>query len=207
MRWFRRSGEHRPKKPKNRKRQAICAGVLLVVIIFRGLYLSSDSFANRVRLKLIADLEEITGGHVELKAFRWNLSKLEFEADDLTIHGLEPAGEIPYAHVDHLRVQIKIISLLSREIGLHYAGVEHPVIHIMGLHDGRTNQPVAKVERERRGSAVSELFRLAMDKFELHEGVLLWNDQRQPFDLAGEQLKSTITFDAKGMKYDGTVAV
>ena len=58
-----------------------------------------------MRLKVIAKLEEITGGKVELKGFQWNLSKLQFEADDLTIHGLEPAGEVPYAHADHLQIQ------------------------------------------------------------------------------------------------------
>jgi translocation and assembly module TamB len=207
MRWFGKDRTDKPPKPRNRKRQAIIGAVLLAVVIATGLYLSSDSFANRVRLKVIADLEQITGGRVELKAFRWNLSKLQFDADDLTIHGLEPVGEVPYAHADHLRIQIKIISLFSREIGLRYAGLDRPVIHILVLPDGSTNQPVPKVEREKKGSAVSELFRLAMDRFELHDGVLLWNDKRQPFDLSGEQMKSTITFDAAGNKYDGTVAV
>jgi translocation and assembly module TamB len=206
MRWF-RSKQDGPAKPRNRKRQAIVGAFLLSVIIALGLYLSSDNFSNRVRLKVIADLEEITGGRVELKNFRWNLSKLQFEADDLTIHGLEPVGEVPYAHADHLAIQIKIISLFGREIGLHYAGLDRPVIHIMVLADGSTNQPVPKIERERKGSAVESLFRLAMDRFELHDGVLLWNDQRLPFDLTGEQMKSMITYDAAGNKYDGNVVV
>ncbi|MFL6301442.1 MAG: translocation/assembly module TamB domain-containing protein [Terriglobales bacterium] len=206
MRWFGKTQNKEP-KPRDRKRQAIIGALLLGAIVAVGLYLSSESFADRVRLKVIADLEEITGGRVELKNFRWNLGKLEFEADDLTIHGLEPAGEVPYAHADHLAIQIKIISLFSREIGLHYAGVDRPVIHIMVLADGSTNQPVPKVEREKKGSAVEQLFRLAMDRFELHDGALLWNDQRLPFDVTGEQMKSTITYGAVGTKYDGTVAV
>src|SRR5205814_2510224 len=81
------------------------------------------------------------------------------------------------------------------------------VIHIMVLPDGSTNQPVPKVQRENKGSAVEDLFRLAMEHFELRDGVLLWNDQRMPFDLAGGQLKSTITYDAPGNKYDGSVEV
>jgi len=144
MRFFRNQPDT-PAKPRSRKRQALIGGFLLAVVIALGLYLSSDSFSNRVRLKVIADLEEITGGRVELKNFRWNLGKLRFEADDLTIHGLEPAGEVPYAHADHLAIQIKIISLFGREIGLHYAGLDRPAIHIMVFADGSTNQPVPKV--------------------------------------------------------------
>ena len=208
MAWFRKSNAvAATRKTKNHKRQAAIGIVLLAVVIAAGLYLSSDSFANRVRLKVISKLEEITGGRVELKTFRWNLSKLQFEADDLTIHGLEPAGEVPYAHADHLNIQVKIIALFSGQIGLRYAGLERPVIHIMVLSDGSTNQPVPKVEREHKGSAVDELFKLAMDRFEMHDGVLLWNDQRIPFDLAGEQLKSTITYDAPGNKYDGSIGI
>lgn len=207
MAWFRKNADTAPREPKNRKRQAAIGIALLALVIAAGVYLSSDSFADRVRLKVIAKLEEITGGRVELKAFHWNLSKLQFEADDLTIHGLEPSGEAPYAHADRLDIQVKIISLFSGEIGLHFAGLERPVIHIMVLPDGSTNQPVPKVEREHKGSAIEELFRLAMDRFEMHDGVLLWNDQRIPFDLAGEQLKSTITYDAQGNKYDGSIGI
>ena len=97
--------------------------------------------------------------------------------------------------------------MFSGEIGLRYAGFERPVIHIMVFADGSTNQPVPKVQRDKTGSAVDDLFRLAMERFELHNGVLLWNDQRIPFDLAGDQLKSAVTYDASGNKYDGSVAV
>src|SRR3954471_4087746 len=207
MTWFRKNKSDTPRQPKNRKRQAIIGSVLLALVLGAGLYLSSDSFANRVRLKVIAKLEEITGGRVELKRFQWNLSKLQFEADHLTIHGLEPAGEVPYAHADHLKIQIKIIALFSGDIGLRYAEFDRPVIHIMVFADGTTNQPIPKMQRDKTGSPVDDLFRLAMERFELHEGVLLWNDQRIPFDLAGEQLKSAITYDGSGNKYDGSVAV
>src|SRR5438067_1114057 len=208
MAWLRRNESTAdPAKPKNRKKQAVIGITLFALVIAAGLYLSSDSFADRVRLKVIAKLEEITGGRVELKKFHWNLTKLQFEADDLTIHGLEPAGEIPYAHADHLKIQVKIVALFSGEIGLRYAGFERPVIHIMVMSDGSTNQPVPMVQRENKGSAVDDLFRLAMERFELRDSVLLWNDQRMPFDLAGEQLKSTITYDATGNKYDGSVDV
>ena len=50
------------------------------------------------------------------------------------------------------------------EIGLRYAGFDRPVIHIMVLPDGSTNQPVPKVQRENKGSPVDELFRLAMER-------------------------------------------
>src|SRR5207302_844194 len=107
MGWFRRKSGHTKRAPIRRRQLAIGL-VLLTIVIASGIYLSSDRFAERMRRKVIATLEDVTGGRVELHSFRWNLSRLEFEARDLTIHGLEPAGQIPYAHVDHLLVRLKI---------------------------------------------------------------------------------------------------
>src|SRR5438046_468278 len=100
-----------PPKPRSRKRAMILAGVFLAVVLAGAWYLRSDYFLAQVRNKVIAELEQITGGRVELKAFTWNLSQLEFVADDLTIHGLEPPDVAPYAHLDHLKIRVKILSL------------------------------------------------------------------------------------------------
>ena len=131
MAWMRRNQSNAdPTRHKNHKRQAAIGITLLALMIAAGLYLSSDSFADRVRLKVIAKMEEITGGRVELKGFRWKLAKLQFEADNLTIHGLEPVGEIPYAQAERLKIQVKIIALFSGEIGLRYAGFEIGRAHV-----------------------------------------------------------------------------
>src|ERR1039458_353849 len=73
---------------------AIGVAVLAVAIVLVW-YVRSPRFADLVRRKTIATLEEATGGRVELRAFRWNLSQLEFEADDLTLHGVEAPHHQP----------------------------------------------------------------------------------------------------------------
>ena len=88
------------------------------IVIGLGWYLRSPQFADLVRRKLIATIEDATGGRVELAAFHWNLSQLAFEADGLTIHGLEAPGQLPYVHVDHALVRMHIISFLQRQISL-----------------------------------------------------------------------------------------
>src|SRR5215470_859138 len=136
------------KKPKRHVRRFLLSLLLMAIVIGTGLYLNSDRFAEHVRQRVVATVEDVTGGRVELRSFRWNLSRLEFDARDLTIHGLEPEGQIPYAHVDRLLVRLKILSFFSADIGLRYLKVEHPVIHLMVFHDGTTNQPVPRIRRE-----------------------------------------------------------
>src|SRR5882762_1027199 len=127
-------------RPKQRKRKFIGIALLLI-FLGTAAYLTSDRFKNQVRLKVISELEHVTGGRVDLPSFTWNLSKLEFVAQDLTIHGLEPPSEVPYAHVDSLKVRLKILSVFGREIGLRAVDAQRPVIHIIVNPDGSTNQP------------------------------------------------------------------
>ena len=78
----------------HRMRNLLAFGALwtvVVLIVLTGIVAwvaSTPAFENRVRRALIAELEKSTGGRVELKNFSWRLTHLEFEADDLTIHGL-----------------------------------------------------------------------------------------------------------------------
>ncbi len=54
-----------------------------------GLYFaaSSAAFENVVRKRLIASIEELTGGRAEIASFHWRLLHFEAEADGLVIHG------------------------------------------------------------------------------------------------------------------------
>jgi uncharacterized membrane-anchored protein YhcB (DUF1043 family) len=50
--------------------------VLAIVIAATILYLRSDGFREQVRREVVAELENATGGRVELKKFSWNFARL-----------------------------------------------------------------------------------------------------------------------------------
>ena len=112
-----------PPKPRRRRIWLRIVGVVVVLLLLvvGGIvwYASTPQFQNLVRQKLVATIEQATGGRVELAAFRWSLRHLAFEADWLTIHGLEAANEVPYAHVDRIYVRVKIISFFRPKIDLN----------------------------------------------------------------------------------------
>lgn len=184
--------------------QAVVGLVLFGLVLAAGLYLNSNRFRDQVRQKVIAELERVTGGRVELKSFTWHLSNLQLDVNDLTIHGLEGAGEVPYAHVDHAHVQVKIVSVLRRGLRLRELVLDHPVIHIIVSANGNTNQPQPKLQ-PMTGNSVSRLFDLAMDKFQIHDGVLLWNDRPIPLNIAAENIDAGITYSASPAGYRGTI--
>jgi translocation and assembly module TamB len=106
-----------------------------------ALYLNSDSFRQKVHDRVVAELEHMTGGKVEIESFSWQLSTLQFEIRNLTIHGREAAGEVPYAHADRVVVGVKIVSFFARKISLEKVDINHAIFHLIVYPDGSTNQP------------------------------------------------------------------
>ena len=187
---------------------------LVIVVLVGGVvwYANTPQFENTVRKKVVAELKQATGGRVELGAFRWRLLHLEFVADNLTIHGLEGPGQIPYAHVDRLYVRVKIISLVRREIGLDYLEADHPVIHLVVYPDGSTNQPHPRVPIPSRKRVIDTIFELEVDHTQVRDGVAIVNEHATPFNAAASNLGMKVSYiPAMGLRgrerYLGTVHV
>ena len=68
------------------------------VLLFAGLawYATTSSFQAMVRRRLIAELETITGGRVELGSFHTSPFRFRVEVRDLTVHG----SQGPHLHVE-----------------------------------------------------------------------------------------------------------
>src|SRR5580704_18553059 len=167
----------------------IAVGVCLLAIVI-GLvwYVRSPGFADLVHRKVVQTIEEATGGRVEMASFHWNLAKLEFEANELTIHGLETQDQLPYAHVDHARIKLHIISFLERQVSLKQVELQHPVIHVIVNKDGSTNAPEPKVKVQRNENAVQQLLDLAIARADIRDGMLVINDRKMPMDFSANDL-------------------
>ncbi len=199
----------RPKRHLFLKILLICVVVLALLVAGVSWYASTPQFANKVRGELIKVLEDSTGGRVELGAFRWRLLHLEFEADNLTIHGLEAPGEVPYAHLDRLLVHVKIISFFRAKIGLNYLGIDRPVVHLIVYKDGSTNQPVPKKKSAPTdlNSTINQIFDLAVDRAEINDGTALFNQQAIPFSLAANDLEVGVNYLASTDQYKASLSI
>ena len=199
--------EETPKSNRRRRviRQAVVGLSILALFVLAAWYLTSPQFHELARKRLVSNLEDITGGRVEIGSFQWNLSKLEFDVHNVTIHGLEGPDEIPYAHADRLLIRAKILSVFGREVGLRYLQVEKPVVHLIVYPDGHTNQPTPKVILKHEGTPVQRVFDLAINRAEVNEGTLLINDRKIPLDFSTEQLKAEMNYAEANRRFDGEV--
>ena len=183
----------------------VLAGGLLVAGL--GWYSTTDSFRDLVRRRLVALLEEMTGGRVELGSFHTVPFHFQVEVRDLTIHGREQPTDVPYAHVDSLTAQIKIWSVVRTEVGLSDLVLEHPVIHIILYPDGSTNQPTPKQARVSTEKPIARLFALSISHLAVHHGEFIWGDQRIPLNFAASDVAADMSYALFRRTYDGNISV
>jgi translocation and assembly module TamB len=190
------------KKTRRRGMHPAWWACVIVVLLFAaavgtGLwYISTPQFAEKVRLKLVAVLEEATGGSVELKAFHWDVWKLTCEADDLTIHGLEAPWEVPYAHVDRLTIGLRVLTILHPSAALKFLDAQHPVFHLIVYSDGTTNQPKPKRASSNPRDTINTIFDLRAEHVAAENGVLLLNQQSLPFQLRANDVSVLVKYVA-----------
>ena len=178
----------------------LAASALVLVLAGLGWYVTTDSFQAMVRRRLIAELETITGGKVELGRIHTSPFRLRVDVRDITIRGLEAPSDIPYAHADRVVAQIKIISVLGAEFGFHSIILDHPVIHLIVYPDGTTNQPAPKLKSSGK-TPIEQLFRLSISRLEVRRGSVLWNDQKIPVDCVVNDVSAEMQYSLLHRRY------
>ncbi|SPE43620.1 conserved hypothetical protein [Candidatus Sulfotelmatobacter sp. SbA7] len=185
----------------------------LIGFALLGWYVTTDSFQQMVRRRVVTSLEKMTGGRVELGELHTIPFRLRVDARNLTIHGREASDQIPFLRVDRLQAEIKIISLLSTTIGLHSLVLEHPVAHIIAYPDGTTNVPAPKGNGSFGQSSfghssegpVEELISLSVAHIEVQRGELLWEDKKFPFDFDARDLAVRMNYSLLRRQYETRV--
>jgi len=166
-------------------------------------YMTTDSFQAMIRRRIVAELETMTGGRVELGSFHTTPFRLRVEIRDLTIHGNEKTGEVPYAHVERAVAEMRVISILGFEFGFNSVVLDHPVVHVIVYPDGTTNQPSPKLWQVSERNALEQIFRLSIGRLVLRRGAILWNDQTIPLDFTSEDVSAEMDYSVIHRRYFG----
>lgn len=180
----------------------IAAGVFATLLLATAWYTTTDAFRGWLRNHVVVALQDATGGKVELGAFHMIPFRLRIEARDLTIHGTEAAGTIPLGHAEAVIAQVKLVALLGGQVALNHLVLEHPVVRVNFASDGSSNIPTPKGPADPR-PAPEQLFDMSIDHLEVHNGELLWNDQRIPVDFAASGVAGGMTHSLFRRRYEG----
>ncbi len=192
--------------------------VIVLVIAFQAT-VRTDWFQNKVRDRVIAELERATGGRVELGAFLFDPGAMTISITRLVIHGTEQPPDPPLLSVPALRVELSLVSLVSAQVAVRALQVQSPEIHLKVDDDGTTNLPGGAREAASEES-VATLLDLAVDRLEVQQGSLYWNDVPYRLSVSGtglqlgarhEQAEDRYAFSFRlaelGFDFDGTETV
>jgi len=177
----------------------------LLAFALLGWYVTTDSFQQLVRRRVVASVEKITGGRVELGELHTIPFRLRVDARNLTIHGREAADQVPYVRVDRVQAEMKVISVLSTTIGLHSLVLEHPVVHVIVYSDGTTNVPAPPARLSSGQGSVEQLISLSVSRIEVQRGELLWEDQKMPFDFSARDLALLLNYSLLRRQYEARI--
>ena len=146
-------------------------------------------------------------GRVEIGGFHTIPFRLRVEVRNITIHGREAAGEVPYIHVDRLVARIKVRSALGIGLGFESLVLERPQVHVILYPNGTSNQPEPQVKTS-HGSSVATLVSLSIGHLEVRHGALLWNDQKLPLEGAADDVSAELNYSLlPALQYDGNLLI
>ncbi|MGA2352975.1 MAG: translocation/assembly module TamB domain-containing protein [Terriglobales bacterium] len=177
----------------------------LIAFSLLAWYVTTDSFQQRVRRQVIASVEKMTGGRVELGELHTIPFRLRVDARNVTIHGHEPSDQAPFLHIDRLQAQMKIISLLSTTVGLHSLVLDHPVVHVITYPDGTTSVPAPHVTASNQ-NALEQLISLSVSHIAVEHGELLWEDKKVPFEFDAHDLALLLNYSLLRRQYEAHIA-
>jgi translocation and assembly module TamB len=182
------------------------AGLLaLMVLAAVGgyFYLQSGSFQEFAIRKIIAQVDQSTGGRAEIRAFDFDLRSLTAHLYGIVVHGKESPDAPPLLAVDKLTVGLKILSVIPRQVSLSELLIEHPVVHMQVDRSGNSNIPDAPPQP---AESSSNVFDLAVGHFGLSNGEVNYNDRKTPLVADLHDLRTDVKFETLARRYSGSIA-
>ncbi len=182
------------------------AGLVALVIVSALILINTSWFRNYVREKIIAVTEEATGGRVEIGSFRFDWLR-GVTIQKFIIHGTEPAGGPPLLEAKQIQLRLKLLAGFRSVLDLQSLAVNEPRANIIVNPDGSTNIPAPKIKKPSDTSGLETIVDLAIRKFDLTDGVILFGDQTIPLSAKGENFTAQLFYNLLKPSYQGRISM
>nr|MDP9113656.1 hypothetical protein [Acidobacteriota bacterium] len=182
------------------------AALLMVLAVAAVIVVQTDWFRNFAKQKIITATESGTGGKVDIGSFTFDWRHLRSTFTNLVVHGEEPAGAPPYLQAQRVQLDIRLFHDLHHVIGVGALIVDKPEANIMIFPDGRTNVPTPKTKVESKQTTLETVVDLAIARFALNDGRIVFASQEQPLNIRGNHLQMNLAFNTLTQGYEGRLA-
>jgi len=164
--------------------------------------LRSPRFHEYLLTQIEKQAREALGTQVRIQNFALQPWRLSADAYGITVSGNQPVSASPLAQVDHLRIRLKIVSLMRKKVDLSEIVLWHPVVNFHVRKDGTTNLPA--IPKSNSDSSKS-LFDLGIHHVLLEHGEIYYNDRKTLLEAELHDLQLEIKAAPVGKNYDGNL--
>ena len=191
-------------------RGAVGIAILLVLgIAAVFVVVHSDRFRHFLLDEIVRKTEAATGAKLKISSLGIDWRLLQLDLYGVELRGTEKVTEPPLFAANHLRVGLKIISMLDRKINLKEIVLDQPVVHFRVDANGNTNLP--RTSRQPSGSVtvastVSDILELAIRHVQINSGQVFYNDDEVPFSAELRDFRAQISFNLIARDYHGDLA-
>ncbi len=183
---------------------ALAAVLLLLAAVL--VLVRTPWFRDMARRRVIAGIEQATGGRAEVSSFALSPGSFTAEVTGFVLHGTEPPGAPPLFRADSVRVALKPGATLHRKLEVRSLVIERPRIYVGVAPDGVTNLPrPASTPVPRPEPPLKTIMNMGIAQFQATHGVLVVADRRIPLDLHGENVTAQFAYHAVPARYTGGV--
>jgi translocation and assembly module TamB len=167
------------------------------ILVFR-----SGWFHDKVRKRIVAEMEHSSGGRAEIGAFDFDWRTRTARVRNIVLHGKEASGEAPLFRAAEIRIGLNIVSALKRSVDIASLIIERPVVHVVIYPDASTNVPGPA----HGAGLIQRVMDMRIGHFELRNGTGQVNDRQFPFDMRGDRLAAVFDFERVRRRYAGRVS-
>jgi len=178
---------------------------LVLILAIAGIFIlmHNQRFHEYLLAKIEQTASQSTGGRVTIQNYDFHWSNLSADVYGLVIHGTEKPGTPPLLAVDRMFVDVRIVSLLHKQVDLNEIVVDHPVVHYISYPDGTTNIPESKTPKQKSNTNV---FDLGIKHVLLDRGELYYQGEKQDLDADLHDFLMEVTFNSLLNRYDGKLS-
>lgn len=156
----------------------VLAGILLAAY----LVMSTAWFRRKVEDRVIAEVEQVTGGRVEVRRFTFSPFIFQVTMHGFVLRGTENFPAPPLFSADAVVLGINPAALYRHEANLRYIEWENAAVHLQTSADGSSNIPGPRIPED-SGTKLHNVLDLSIRRITfLHTDIFL-NDKKLPLDL------------------------
>jgi translocation and assembly module TamB len=145
---------------------------------------------------------EALGVRVDLQNFTLHPGSLSLDLYGIRISGAAPYQDPPLLQADHIKVGVRIISVLGREWHFDKIQIDHPVAWLLVDEKGNSNLPVF----ESSGSSHTDIFEMGIRNVSIDRGEVYYNSRPSSVAADLHDLEFNSAFNPLFKRYAGKLS-